>query len=156
MLWRALGRWERIDTPFFVSPASSPPRDLPPVTGFPPSRSTAISRPRAIPLCARLANKRRKQSVSYQNSELALLEARIKQAEKLLEEKKQRLAGRSPTSSARSNVPDYAPNPAFSAIAKADEQTAEDGAEPKEGSAAQENGYQARPPPPPPSVPTNV
>ncbi|KAI5841212.1 hypothetical protein BZA05DRAFT_230803 [Tricharina praecox] len=99
---------------------------------------------------------RKKQSVSYQNSELALLEARIKQAEKLLEEKKQRLAGRSPTSSARSNVPDYAPNPAFSAIAKADEQTAEDGAEPKEGSAAQENGYQARPPPPPPSVPTNV
>jgi len=97
---------------------------------------------------------RKKQSVSYQNSELALLEARIKQAEKLLEEKKQRLAGRSPTTSSRNNVPDYAPNPAFSATAKADDKAGEEAADTKDG-AGEQGGYQTRPPPPPPIVPTN-
>jgi len=97
---------------------------------------------------------RKKQSVSYQNSELALLEARIKHAEKLLEEKKQRLAGRSPTTSSRNNVPDYASNPAFSATAKADDKAGEEVTDTKDG-AGEQGGYQSRPPPPPPIVPTN-
>jgi len=121
---------------------------------FPFPRVPARSLPCRMFPAMRQTNKRRKQSVSYQNSELALLEARIKQAEKLLEEKKQRLAGRSPTSSSRNNVPDYASNPAFSATAQPDEKADQEGTGAKE--AAGEGDYQARPPPPPPSVPTNV
>lgn len=130
---------------FFVSPG--------PVTF---SHYPAVSpRPRRCPFHSRpRLTERRKQSVSYQNSELALLEARIKQAEKLLEEKKQRLAGRSPTTSSRNNVPDYAPNPAFSATAKADDKAGEEAADTKDG-AGEQGGYQARPPPPPPIVPTS-
>jgi hypothetical protein len=114
--------------------------------------------------------------VSIQNSELALLEARLKQAEKLLEESKRRLAGRpqNPTNSDSSgrSVPDYKPNPSFSATAGPPKKTeqpegtgdaevsARNSAEAEraaKGHAHKMSGvYEMRPPPPPPSVPTSI
>jgi hypothetical protein len=74
--------------------------------------------------------------VSYQNSELAILEARIKQAELLLEEKQRRLsvqdsptkstnpAGNGNDASLRCPAPGYAQSSSFSATLDADTKVA--------------------------------
>ncbi|KAF8534913.1 hypothetical protein BDD12DRAFT_381603 [Trichophaea hybrida] len=115
---------------------------------------------------------RKKQSVSYQSSELALLEARIKHAEKLLEEKKAHLL-RGGGAGANSNIPDYAANPNFSATPDADEKREGEGEAVEEEEVDQvetrpereyvvvdrvqeTQQYQVRPPPPPPSVPATM
>ncbi|KAF8244554.1 hypothetical protein K440DRAFT_10245 [Wilcoxina mikolae CBS 423.85] len=114
---------------------------------------------------------RKKQSVSYQSSELALLEARIKHAEKLLEEKKAHLL-RGGDAVANGNIPDYAANPNFSATPDADKKR-EGGDVVEEEEVDQvetrpereyvvvdrvqeKQQYQVRPPPPPPSVPATM
>lgn len=100
--------------------------------------------------------------MSYQSSELALLEQRLKQAEQLLEEKKQRLL-KGGTGTA------YEANPNFSSTPDADKKRKEEslkeedendnGAEPKDYvvvNRMQQQQYQMRPPQPPASVPAAI
>jgi len=88
----------------------------------------------------------KKDSVSYQNSELAVLEARLKQAERLLEEKRQQLAGEETPSSGtraengisspvrpRQAMPDYVQNPSFSSTPDADSKKIEEEQEVEDG-----------------------
>ncbi|KAI5799826.1 hypothetical protein EDC01DRAFT_647789 [Geopyxis carbonaria] len=112
---------------------------------------------------------RKKQSVSYQSSELAALEARIKAAEQLLEEKKKRISvstgSPSPTSRSRPPIPAF-DKPEADNIETKDEPEAADAKSvrtdggyvvvEKTQPMAHQKTYQARPPPPPPAVPTGI
>lgn len=90
--------------------------------------------------------------MSYASSELALLEARIAHADKLLQEKQARLAAAQGTRT----VPDYAVNPAFAAAAPPKPEPAPAATDAAPPSPTEQQRYQMRPPPPPPSVPSTI